>query len=233
LFGGLLSADGSHLDENWVARYRLGGSVARLDARDSTNSYLRSLAFGEASAVLVQRRDRASATESLAGSFTAGTSFGHSFSRGVATVGVSRGGATLYPLAASATYARTNADAPPFEQITFGGVASPLLDRSLLSQRLAMPVLPTGIQVGPSAFSYRVTIRSQPLDAYFWSGSTAGASERFARWNRVYGLDGVQSIAAIPLAGTPSARAEYGVGYSLDAPFRKKVRAYLGLVLNP
>ncbi|HEY4130130.1 MAG TPA: hypothetical protein VGM50_05910, partial [Gemmatimonadaceae bacterium] len=233
LFGGMMSIDGNHLDEGWSSRYRLGGSVARLDAPDSGNSYARSLGFGEAGAVFVQRRNRASATESLAGSFTGGTSFDHAFYRGVATFGFSTAGATLYPLAVSATYARTNADAPLFEQLSFGGNTSPLLDRSLLSQRLAMPVLPTGIQVGPSAFAYRLTVRSQPLNAYFWSGSTANVGDRFAHWNRVVGVDGVQSIAAIPMAGTPSARAEYGVGYSLDAPFRKQVRAYLGLVLNP
>jgi hypothetical protein len=240
MFGGLLSADGSHLDEAWSARYRMGGSIARADARDSLNSATafsvsetRSLAFGDASAVFVQRRDRSSASEKIAGSFTAGQSFDHSFYRGVATVGFNTAGVTLYPISVAATYARTNADAPMFEQMTFGGGASPLVDRALLTQRLAMPVLPTGIQVGPAAFDYRVTVRSQPLDAYFWSGSTARIGARFAHWNRVVGLDGIQSIGAIPLAGTPSARAEYGIGYSFDEPFRKQVRAYVGLVLNP
>lgn len=233
LFGGMLSADGSHLDEAWSARYRIGGSVAELDAREAAATYVRSLGFGEANAVFVQRRDRTSASESIAGSFTGGRSFDQSFYRGVATVGFSTAGITLYPVAVSATYARSNGDAPVFEQPTFGGNPSALLDRSLLTQRLAMPVLPTGIQTGPQAFAYRVTVRAQPLDGYFWSGSTTSIDARFARWNRVIGVDGVQSIGAIPLAGTPSARAQYGIGYSLDDPFRKKVRGYLGLVLNP
>jgi hypothetical protein len=189
--------------------------------------------FGDAGLTVVQRKDRVQESETFAANVSTGRSFDRQFTRAVATVGFNSSGLTLYPFSLAVAYARTNADAPIYEQIALGGSLSSLLDRSLLSQRLAMPVLPTGIQVGPQAMTYRATVRSQPLDLFFWGGSTSALNTRFSQWNRVVGLDGTMSIAAIPLAGTPAARAEYGVGYALDEPFRKKVRVYLGLVLNP
>jgi hypothetical protein len=41
------------------------------------------------------------------------------------------------------------------------------------------------------------------------------------------------SVPAIPYAGVPSARIVYGLGESLDAPFRKQWRAYLNVIVNP
>jgi hypothetical protein len=49
----------------------------------------------------------------------------------------------------------------------------------------------------------------------------------------VVGLEGSQAIGEIPIAGFPAARAIYGIGESLNAPFRRRVRVYASLQLNP
>jgi hypothetical protein len=137
------------------------------------------------------------------------------------------------PLAVSATYGLTTGDAPFYERLSLGGSPPALVDRLLFTQRVTMPVLPSGIAVGSSALTYRVALNTQPLGAYFWAGSAAPARTRFENWNRVIGLEGSQSVASIPVAGVPTARVIYGVGESLDAPFRRQIRGYLSVVINP
>jgi hypothetical protein len=108
-----------------------------------------------------------------------------------------------------------------------------LIDRALLGQRFTMPVLPSGISINSSAFAYRVALDARPLALYLYSASTAPAGQRFSAWNRVIGAEWSAAVPAIAIAGTPAARAQVGVGESLDAPFRKRVRAYVSLVLDP
>ncbi|MDB4875866.1 MAG: hypothetical protein JWM41_2312 [Gemmatimonadetes bacterium] len=226
LAGAALSLDGSEQFDRWGARYRAGASVA------SAESVARTLLFADGAAAWTQRADLSSRTETLGGNFTVGRSFGTQFYRGLATVSYADAGGLL-PLSASASYGRTNRDAPPFERFALGGGPSLVIDRALLTQRIAMPVLPAAISIGSSVFAYRANLATRPLAAYWWAGSTAVAGSRFAQWQRVVGLEWSQSVAAIPMAGTPAARAQIGVGESLDAPFRRKVRAYVSLVLNP
>jgi hypothetical protein len=227
LTGALVAVDGTRQFDRWAARYQAGASTM------STSSAARNLVFGDGAAVWVQRGDRTASTANLGGNITIGRAFDASFYRGLAGISLSTNGAGPAPIAASATYGRTGVDAPPFEQFALGGGPSPVLDRMLLTQRVAMPALPAGIAAGSSVFTYRVSVATAPLSWYWWSGSTARAGDSFEAWHRVIGAEWSQSVAAIPFAGTPAARAQIGVGESLDAPFRRKVRLYLNLVLNP
>ena len=227
--GGLFVADQTWTSESWSARARLGASAASLI--DTSSS--RTLMVGDVGIGAIQRTGPSGFSESLSGSMTVGNSFGERFWRGGAAGGITAFGYLPFPLAASVSYARTNDDAPLFEQMSLGGNPPALIDRLLLTQRIVMPVLPLGVAIGTSAFTYRVSLNTQPLNVYFWSGSTAPAGDAFSAWNRVVGLEGSQGVSAIPLAGVPTARAVYGIGKSLDAPFRGKVRAYVSLVLNP
>ena len=224
LVGGELVIDGTRQYDTWAARYRAGGSAM---------SGARRMMFADAAAGWTQRADKSRRMETVGGVLAAGTSRDRRFYRGLFTAGISNAGSGTLPVALAATYGRTNPQAAPIEQFTLGGGPSALLDRSLLSQRIPMPVLPAGFGVGSSALAYRVTLASRPLSLYWWAGSTARAGGRFARWNRVVGLDWSQSVPAIPAAGTPAARGEVGIGESLDAPFRNRVRAYVSLILNP
>jgi hypothetical protein len=239
LAGALLSADGFTEASTWAARYRIGVSAGRADrygrtgADTSASGSRRVLVFSEAGANWVQRSGSASTSESLSGSIAAGRSFGANFTRGLATAGLASAGRTLVPIGASVTYGRVTSAAAPFDAFALGGGPSELLDRSLLSQRVSMAALPAGTAVGSSVLAYRASIAPQPLTVYFWSGSIADAGDTFRSWHRVIGVEWTQSIGAIPLAGTPAARAQLGVGESLDAPFRRKARAYVSLILNP
>jgi hypothetical protein len=71
------------------------------------------------------------------------------------------------------------------------------------------------------------------LSWYLWAAATAQSGASFDVWHRVIGVEWNQSVGPIPLAGTPAARAQVGIGESLDAPFRRKLRGYVSLVLNP
>ncbi len=227
-----VTADGTLLYDTWQARYRLSGSVGnlRIDPLGATTD--RSLLGGDGAVAWTQRGDRARVTEIIAANVMHGESFDTRFSRGLVSFSFSTSGVML-PFAASASYGRTTASAPTFEQFALGGALSPLLDQSQLGQRIAMPVLPTGISIGPSAFVYQFALNATVLSPYLWAGSTAPIGERFSVWHRVLGLDWNVNVPQIAAAGTPAARMRIGVGESLDEPFRRRVRAYLSLILNP
>jgi hypothetical protein len=237
--GGELALDGTRSFDTWGARYRLGGAVgrARVDVPSTTGAVVsrgqRDIAFGDGGLTFVQRGDRSSLTESISANVAGGSSFDDGFTRGVVAATLSTSGEALIPIAATASYGRTGLSAPIFEQFSIGGMPSPLIDRALLGQRFPMPALPSGISINSSAFAYRVALNARPLGLYLYSASTAPAGQRFAVWNRVIGADLSTSVPAIAVAGTPAARAQIGVGESLDAPFRKRVRAYVSLVLDP
>lgn len=237
LSGAELSFDGTEFREGSAFRYRAGTSVSRLRLTAAslvaTSVTTRPLVFGDGSAAWSQRGTTSSITESVSGNMTLGRSFDTRFYRATATTGFSASGGGLFPFTASASYGRTSADAPTFEQFAIGGGASPLVDRATLTQRVAMPALPAAISVGSSVFAYRVGVGAQPLSWYFWAGSTAAAGHRFDAWHRVAGLEWSQSIPSLPAAGTPAARGMIGIGESLDAPFRRQARAYVTLILNP
>ena len=57
---------------------------------------------------------------------------------------------------------------------------------------------------------------------------------RFTEWHRVVGVEWseVSVRRSCPPERRPRA-AQIGIGESLDAPFRRKVRAYVSLVINP
>jgi hypothetical protein len=239
LTGALVLADGFTDANTWVGRYRVGASEGRADhlgrtgSDTATTSSQRALVFSEVGAGWVQRSGAATTNESLAASIASGRSFGANFTRGLATAAVASAGRTMVPVSASVTYGRVTSTAAPFEAFALGGGPSELLDRSLLSQRVSVAALPAGTAVGSSVLAYRVSISPQPVTMYFWSGSVADAGDTFRSWHRVLGLEWTQLIGAIPLAGTPAARVQLGVGESFDAPFRRKARVYLSLILNP
>jgi hypothetical protein len=236
--GGEASIDGAQQFDTWAWRARVGGTAEQIHGLEfigapASDDAFRGLAFGDGGIAVTQRWATASLTESLGTTISGGKSFGTGLGRGLVTAAITPSGAGIVPISLSALYGRTNNDAPLFEQFALGGGPSTLLDRPLISQRIVMPVLPAGISVGSSVFAYRAAIRTAPLSLYWWAGSTAIGGARFENWNRVVGLDWTMSIPSIAAAGTPAARGQFGIGESLDAPFRKRVRAYVSIVLNP
>jgi hypothetical protein len=239
LAGGDAMLDGNLLYDSWALRYRVGGSAADLSLANPNApivprvSTTQAIGFATASVAALQRGDAATLTESLTARGTLGQAFDAPVRRIVATGALAVSGRGAIPLSASATYGRTNVDAPVFEQLALGGGPVPLIPGDVISQRLPMPVLPSAIMVGSSAFTYRASLQTQPLSLYLWGGSTAPAGQPFSQWQRVAGIEWTQSVSAIPMAGTPPARALIGIGESIDAPVRHRVRVYAALVLDP
>jgi hypothetical protein len=224
--------------DTWALRSRTAASVSAVDAvgahgQSLSTSTSRSLGFVDLALLRAWRGTSAGLTANLAGDETAGSSFGQSFSRTTARAGFATRGTSVPNVTGSVSYGAVSRGASPFEQFSIGGGVSPLLAREVTTQWVAMPALPKGVASGQSVFTYRATLDVPPLAWYLWSASTADLGERFSVWHRVLGIELTQSIARIPLAGTPAARVQVGVGRSLDEPYRHQTRAYLSIVLNP
>jgi hypothetical protein len=228
--GGLFSLEGILPMENWAARWRVGGAASRIEQDSSAT---RSFGFVDAAASRSIRNGPRVVSAAASGSVTAGSTNGASFTRGVATLSASQSALLPWPTVVSASYAAVNADAPAFERVSLGGSVSPLLDRNLLSQRLAMPVLPAWTASGRSAFSYNITLINRPLSLSWWAGRILGDADPRATWHRVIGLEGNQFSPVIRSTALPDVRVTYGIGESLDPPLRRKVRGYVNVVLTP
>jgi len=238
LVGGQLGMEGASEFDTWTARARIGGSVSH-----ARNSFLvldtllrtgtRAFAFSDARITATKRWNAASLSGSLADAVASGKTFGDDFSRVLITTGLSANGFGILPIAASAQWGSVNSGAPVFEQFSIGGGPSTILDRAQLTQRITMPVLPSGISTGTSVVAFRGVLGTAPMSLFYWAGSTSTHNDTYDSWHRVIGLDWSMSVGAIAPAGTPAARAQFGIGESLDEPFRKRVRAYVNLILNP
>ena len=205
-------------------RLRIGASVGRLGhRRDSSRARL--LGFATYSVAAVQTSDEWRVLERLGLRGDLGRTAGRSWARtsGSAELTLSHGSLAVEGDAAIGV---VNRDADPAEQFAIGGAASPLFDPDLLPQRITMPALPLGIATGRTFATYRVSLPSLALTPYFWA---ATAGESLGQWHRVVGLEWTFDINGFTPARLPGVQARLGAGYSLDEPFRKKARVYIGL----
>jgi hypothetical protein len=238
LQGGELALENLWSFERRALRYRLGASVSRekseLASVAATHDVsTRSLGFLDAGGSLSRRGDNGAIALGVSGNYTAGSSSDRAFRRSTGTAQLVLSGSGVPTLAASATVGAVNREAALFEQFALGGGPSPLVDQATLTQRVVMPALPVGVQVGSSLLAYRASLTPQPLSFYWWEGSTTPLNGTKRRWNRVTGAEWSASVPAMPLIGTPSARAQVGAGLSLDAPLKNRLGVYASLTVNP
>ena len=238
LQGGELALDNSWTFDTRAFRYRAGGSAARETSEIATvgttrDVSTRGLGFMDAGLSLSHRTDAATFALGLTGNYTAGTSVDQSFRRSTGTLILSASGIGVPTITGSAMVGAVNSDAALFEQFALGGGPSPLMDQATLTQRVVMPALPVGVQVGSSVIAYRASVATPTLVFYFWDGSTTSLVENVRRWNRVTGAEWSAAFPPIPLVGTPAARAQVGAGLSLDAPLKNRLGVYASLTLNP
>ena len=168
--------------------------------------------FGDAHRLLVPR---------LSAQLAAGRTLGRAWTRAGGTLDAN---VRLFGLAAHgrADYAVTSRDPPDFEQLTVGGLASPLVDRALLDQRWAMPALPPALIGGRQAMAWRVDLPLFGVTPYYWS---AAAGDRLKEWHRVVGAEIAYDVPSIGFVALPAVHLLVGVARSLDAPF-ERTRAY-------
>ena len=137
---------------------------------------------------------------------TSGRSGGAPVTRGLATGSLEVG---LVPLIASGTAGKA-ATSSPFEQFTLGGLTPVLLHPAVLSQRIAMPVLPSSYATGKSLLMYRLSAPVVGYRAYYWAAKVG--TDSTSRWERVTGLEWNGVLPQIAAIGTPTARFTVGVG---------------------
>ena len=203
---------------------RVGASAGRLANRPGSASD-RWFGFVRYSGGFVQTSNEWRFVERLGVRGDGGRTAGRSWARasGSTQLTLSHGALAVEGDAAIGVVDR-NAD--PIELFAIGGTASPLIDPDLLPQRITMPALPLGVATGSRFATYRVSLPSLALTPYYWAAS---AGESLGQWHRIVGLEWTFDMDGFAPARLPGVHARIGAGYSLDEPFRKKARVYIGL----
>lgn len=175
-----------------------------------------------------QRRALWFAAESLCVHLAAGRT-GQDWRRGVVELELRAGRGPL-GIAAGGVYGEVGRDAPAFEQLTIGGLRPPLTERGILSQRREAPALPFGVASGRRLVGYRVAMLSEGLQPFY---ADLRAGESLAERHRVIGLERAAGASGVAIVGIPGIQIAGGVAYSLDEPFRNKVRVYGTVIYRP
>jgi hypothetical protein len=227
--------DYSHSFDRASIRANLGGSLARLalDGALGTTSSPRDLAFVEVAGAARQLGDAASFSQSASVHVTIGETDAINYERTVAAVGARVAVRGIPSLDLGGGYGRASEDAPAFEQFVIGGIPTSLVDPSLLTQRVTMGVLPSGVARGDRVLSYRAATTFLGLTPYYWGASTQFGSDRFDQWHRVFGAEFTIDQTPVSVLGVPGARLVMGVGRSLDPPFAHRTRGYFVALLRP
>ncbi len=213
-----------------AARLELGGSAGRLDASLAPDG-TRALAYAETSlrALATPGRWRLSGAAELnaSGGSTPG---GDGWTRAVSGVSLAVGRERA-ALRVESVHGWISDDAPLWETFSAGGTVSPLVDPSLVSQRLPLPAVPVGYVAGERIWTVRVEGRTSAGVVPFWWAGTAG--DELGDWKRVWGIEWRLTRDAIPYLGLPASRLEAGVARILDEPLRHETRGWLSLSFRP
>jgi hypothetical protein len=231
LVQGLLALVGERRGEGWHARARVGGVLGSLSPHLEP-SYRRRFAFGEGSLFLQQSSGARGLTERL----QIHSAFGHgrsAFQRSLASVEVRTVGRDAFPLELTVTGGRLSGTPHPFEYFIVGGGTSPVADSSQLSQRYNMPMFPTGVAIGRELFAWRAALPMGFWTPFYEGASIADNTRRYRNWHRAIGLERRFAFGPMPPALLPRVELRGGAGYTLDAPFRKKVRAFFEMRVEP
>ncbi len=237
LRGGSLSAMLDRTATRGVVRGEIGAALQQARVAGAEAWHPRSLGFATVTGYLLQRADRRVTSQLLAIHGATGRTSGEAttgatldgWSRGLVTLTLV-GGTTDQHLHLSGRYGQARGGGPLVEQFVVGGAAPSFVTGRTLEQWIPMPALPFGAKRGDRIATYRAAIAGGTYEPYFWSGSAGRALDD---WMRVVGIDANLSLPSLPIVRMPAARGQLGVGYSLDDPWKKKVRAYFSVAYRP
>jgi len=133
-------------------------------------------------------------------------------------------------IAVDGLYGAVSVASPQFERFALGGLAPPLMDSSLLAQRVSMPVLPIGVATGIEIATLRVSMPGPIWRPYYWIGS---ANDRIGEWSQVVGIEGSWRTDGVWIVRVPGASLLGGIGYSLCGPVRNHTQAYVSVAYRP
>ncbi|MDQ2765744.1 MAG: hypothetical protein M3Y30_01190 [Gemmatimonadota bacterium] len=132
-------------------------------------------------------------------------------------------------LALEGLYGRISRDIT-YERFALGGLAPPLVDSTLLAQRVSMPVLPIASATGRAVATLRVSAPGAIWRPYYWIGS---ASDALGSWNQVLGIEASWHTDGVWMVRVPGVNLLGGIGYSLAGVDRHHTQAYLSVVYRP
>ena len=231
LVQGMTAFSRSIRGEGWQLQSRLGAGGGPLRP-SSQSSSLRGMAFTEHEIFLQQLTGATGLTETLRMHFSYGDSDGR-YRRGLVALNIASVGRDALPFAFSLTAGRLIGEPHAFEAFSLGGAISPVMDSSLLRQRHWMPMLPTAVAAGRSLFAWRASLPSDSWTLFYETAAVGPTLGGLDDWQRVVGIESRYNFGPVPVAFTPRLQARGGVGYSMSDPFRKRVRAYLEMRIEP
>ena len=230
-FQSVIALAGGRGGDGWRAAGRVGGSAGSITPQSDPATQFRGLGFAEIELRLLQGSGARVVTERFRVHATRGHTRG-GYGRGIASVRFETSGPDLLPLELSGTFGRLTGNPHPFERFVVGGVSSPVADSSLMSQRYAMPMFPTGIALGTALLGWRAATRALGWTVFYEGASTSDDVE-FLKWNRAIGVEWRFDYPPVPAAFSPRFYSRLGAAYTLDAPFRRQVRAFLEMRMEP
>jgi hypothetical protein len=218
----------------WGAGVRGIVSGGAIDA-DQMHDALRRLATADL---------RARATVTLGGlafepegelQLTRGTTAGDPWSRGLVrgTLTVTSSGRFLRgeALAGHVTAAGAADFGRWYEQFLVGGNAPPFADAPVHSERVPLPGVPAGFATGERVGYARLSLGGMTLLEPSLTFVSAGS--RRDSWQRLIAAERELTLPSLGVARLPAVRARAGLSYSIDAPYRRKARAYATLTYVP
>ena len=217
--------------DGWRLRGRVGGGAGTLVPRVGP-SHFRGEGFGELGLQLQQSHGAQGVVERFRVHAAEGQTRAR-YRRAVGSFEVETVGRDAFPIEFGATFGRMFGAPHPFELFSIGGGASPVSDSSLLAQRYGMPMFPTGIAVGSNLLAWRVALPTSTWTLFFEGASATTGVVDFRRWHRAVGLDLSYMLAPVPVAFAPRVYSRGGIAYTLEEPFRKKVRLFLEMRMEP
>lgn len=117
-----------------------------------------------------------------------------------------------------------------FEQFLVGGPTPPYFDPAFMSQRISLPSVPSGFVYGPRFEMYRASVRGFTWEPYFvW----VAAGDSLNSVKRIAGLENEFVFRSMGWVRMPAVRIRVGAGYSFDAPYQYRTRAYASVIYSP
>lgn len=217
----------------WGVALRAGGSVAQV-VGNQLDAAGRSMGFGEVRGRLTWSLRGVTVTPVLHAQVAQGGTGGDSWTRTVTTSSLDvRSGARA--LRADVTVGSTTAAGPgefgrAYEQFAVGGGYLPFVDQAFLSQRISLPSVPVGYASGRKLGMARLSTELFGVTPYaVW----LAAGDKLTRYQRILGAEQAWQFSGIGFVRLPETRVRFGVGYSMDDPYKEKIRPYVSVTYRP
>jgi hypothetical protein len=217
----------------WGLSVRAGGSLAQVDGNQLDGAG-RSMGFADLRGRLTWTVRGLTVSPQLYAQFAEGGTGGDAWSRGLTTGALTLGGPRR-SLRAEGTIGTVTTAGPgefgrAFEQFAIGGTHPPFFDRAFLSQRIALPAMPVGYAAGRKVGIGRISTQLFGLEPYaLW----VAAGDKLTRYQRILGAEQDWTFNGIGFARLPETRVRFGVGYSMDEPYKEKIRPYVSVTYRP